>query len=70
MRRRTVSSPMIFTSTFCPGANDLLAGVPCDFRLDYGKHVRRSASLVAASSRSKRALFAASSAAGPAYLAE
>ena len=24
----------------------LLAGVPCDFRLDYGKHVRRSATLV------------------------
>jgi thiamine pyrophosphate-dependent acetolactate synthase large subunit-like protein len=27
----------------------LLAGVPCDFRLDYGKHVRRSATLIAAS---------------------
>jgi acetolactate synthase-1/2/3 large subunit len=26
----------------------LLAGVPCDFRLDYGKHVRRSATLIAA----------------------
>jgi acetolactate synthase-1/2/3 large subunit len=26
----------------------LLAGVPCDFRLDYGRHVRRSASLIAA----------------------
>lgn len=26
----------------------VLAGVPCDFRLDYGKHVRRSATLVAA----------------------
>jgi acetolactate synthase-1/2/3 large subunit len=26
----------------------LLAGVPCDFRLDYGKHVRRSAVLIAA----------------------
>lgn len=26
----------------------ILAGVPCDFRLDYGKHVRRSATLVAA----------------------
>ena len=26
----------------------LLAGVPCDFRLDYGKHVRRGATLVAA----------------------
>jgi acetolactate synthase-1/2/3 large subunit len=25
----------------------LLAGVPCDFRLDYGKHVRRSARLIA-----------------------
>lgn len=25
-----------------------LCGVPCDFRLDYGKHVRRSATLVAA----------------------
>ncbi len=24
----------------------LLAGVPCDFRLDYGRHVRRSATLV------------------------
>ena len=26
----------------------VLAGVPCDFRLDYGKHVKRSATLVAA----------------------
>ncbi|MEW6706065.1 MAG: thiamine pyrophosphate-binding protein [Pseudomonadota bacterium] len=26
----------------------LLAGVPCDFRLDYGKHLRRSATLIAA----------------------
>ncbi|WP_374660895.1 thiamine pyrophosphate-binding protein [Inhella sp.] len=26
----------------------LLAGVPCDFRLDYGKHVRRSTPLIAA----------------------
>ena len=26
----------------------LLAGVPCDFRLDYGKHVRRGAMLIAA----------------------
>jgi acetolactate synthase-1/2/3 large subunit len=26
----------------------LLAGVPCDFRLDYGRHVRRSAMLIAA----------------------
>jgi acetolactate synthase-1/2/3 large subunit len=25
----------------------LLAGVPCDFRLDYGKHVKRSATLIA-----------------------
>jgi thiamine pyrophosphate-dependent acetolactate synthase large subunit-like protein len=25
----------------------LLAGVPCDFRLDYGRHVRRSATLIA-----------------------
>lgn len=31
----------------------LLAGVPCDFRLDYGKHVRRSATLIAAN-RSRR----------------
>ena len=26
----------------------ILAGVPCDFRLDYGKHVKRSATLIAA----------------------
>jgi acetolactate synthase-1/2/3 large subunit len=26
----------------------LLAGVPCDFRLDYGRHVRRAATLIAA----------------------
>ncbi|TAK47755.1 MAG: thiamine pyrophosphate-binding protein [Betaproteobacteria bacterium] len=26
----------------------MLAGVPCDFRLDYGRHLRRSATLVAA----------------------
>jgi thiamine pyrophosphate-dependent acetolactate synthase large subunit-like protein len=26
----------------------ILAGVPCDFRLDYGKHVRRGATLIAA----------------------
>jgi acetolactate synthase-1/2/3 large subunit len=26
----------------------LLAGVPCDFRLDYGRHVKRSATLIAA----------------------
>lgn len=31
----------------------LLAGVPCDFRLDYGRHVRRSATLLAAN-RSKK----------------
>jgi len=31
----------------------LLAGVACDFRLDYGKHVRRSATLIAAN-RSRR----------------
>ena len=33
----------------------LLAGVPCDFRLDYGKHVRRSARLIAANRSSKDA---------------
>lgn len=26
----------------------LLAGAPCDFRLDYGRHIRRSATLIAA----------------------
>ena len=26
----------------------ILAGVPCDFRLDYGRHVRRGATLIAA----------------------
>ncbi len=26
----------------------VLAGVPCDFRLDYGKHIRRSSTLIAA----------------------
>jgi thiamine pyrophosphate-dependent acetolactate synthase large subunit-like protein len=26
----------------------VLAGVPCDFRLDYGRHIRRGASLIAA----------------------
>ena len=26
----------------------LLAGVPCDFRLDYGRHIRRAATLIAA----------------------
>jgi len=33
----------------------LLAGVPCDFRLDYGKHVRRSATLIAANRSPKDA---------------
>jgi acetolactate synthase-1/2/3 large subunit len=33
----------------------LLAGVPCDFRLDYGRHVRRSATLVAANRSRKDA---------------
>jgi acetolactate synthase-1/2/3 large subunit len=33
----------------------LLAGVPCDFRLDYGKHVRRSATLIAANRSTKDA---------------
>ncbi len=31
----------------------ILAGVPCDFRLDYGRHVRRSTTLIAAN-RSRR----------------
>lgn len=31
----------------------VLAGVPCDFRLDYGRHIRRSATLIAAN-RSRR----------------
>ncbi len=31
----------------------ILAGVPCDFRLDYGRHIRRSACLIAAN-RSQR----------------
>ncbi|MGA7324369.1 MAG: thiamine pyrophosphate-binding protein [Rhodomicrobium sp.] len=31
----------------------ILAGVPCDFRLDYGRHVRQSATLIAAN-RSRR----------------
>ncbi|KAB2916657.1 MAG: thiamine pyrophosphate-binding protein [Hyphomicrobiaceae bacterium] len=31
----------------------ILAGVPCDFRLDYGRHIRRSSTLVAAN-RSRR----------------
>jgi len=33
----------------------VLAGVPCDFRLDYGKHVRRSAKLIAANRSAKDA---------------
>ena len=33
----------------------LLAGVPCDFRLDYGKHVRRSATLIAANRSARQA---------------
>ena len=33
----------------------LLAGVPCDFRLDYGKHVRRNATLIAANRSPKDA---------------
>jgi thiamine pyrophosphate-dependent acetolactate synthase large subunit-like protein/acyl-CoA synthetase (AMP-forming)/AMP-acid ligase II len=33
----------------------ILAGVPCDFRLDYGRHVRRSATLIAANRSRKEA---------------
>ncbi|MFN3566420.1 MAG: thiamine pyrophosphate-dependent enzyme, partial [Burkholderiaceae bacterium] len=33
----------------------LLAGVPCDFRLDYGRHVRRSAKLVTANRSAREA---------------
>jgi thiamine pyrophosphate-dependent acetolactate synthase large subunit-like protein len=33
----------------------ILAGVPCDFRLDYGRHVRRNATLVAANRSAKEA---------------
>jgi acetolactate synthase-1/2/3 large subunit len=33
----------------------ILAGVPCDFRLDYGRHVRRSARLIAANRSRKEA---------------
>jgi acetolactate synthase-1/2/3 large subunit len=33
----------------------LLGGVPCDFRLDYGRHVRRSATLIAANRSRKDA---------------
>jgi len=33
----------------------ILAGVPCDFRLDYGRHIRRSSALIAANRSSKEA---------------
>jgi thiamine pyrophosphate-dependent acetolactate synthase large subunit-like protein len=33
----------------------ILAGVPCDFRLDYGRHVRRSSTLIAANRSRKDA---------------
>ena len=33
----------------------VLAGVPCDFRLDYGRHVRRSATLIAANRSAREA---------------
>jgi acetolactate synthase-1/2/3 large subunit len=33
----------------------ILAGVPCDFRLDYGKQIRRSATLIAANRSAKDA---------------
>lgn len=33
----------------------MLCGVPCDFRLDYGKHVRRNATLIAANRSAKDA---------------
>ncbi len=33
----------------------LLAGVPCDFRLDYGRHIRRSAKLIAANRGAREA---------------
>jgi acetolactate synthase-1/2/3 large subunit len=33
----------------------LLAGAPCDFRLDYGRHVRRSAALIAANRSAREA---------------
>lgn len=33
----------------------VLAGVPCDFRLDYGRHVRRGATLVAANRSAREA---------------
>jgi acetolactate synthase-1/2/3 large subunit len=33
----------------------LLAGAPCDFRLDYGRHLRRSAALIAANRSAREA---------------
>lgn len=33
----------------------VLAGVPCDFRLDYGRHIRRSSTLIAANRSRKEA---------------
>ncbi len=33
----------------------VLAGVPCDFRLDYGKHVKRQATLIAANRSAREA---------------
>ena len=33
----------------------MLAGVPCDFRLDYGRHIRRSAALIAANRGAREA---------------
>ncbi len=33
----------------------VLAGVPCDFRLDYGRHIRRSSALIAANRSAKEA---------------
>jgi acetolactate synthase-1/2/3 large subunit len=33
----------------------ILAGVPCDFRLDYGRHIRRNASLIAANRSAREA---------------
>jgi acetolactate synthase-1/2/3 large subunit len=33
----------------------ILAGVPCDFRLDYGKHVKRSATLITANRSAREA---------------
>ena len=33
----------------------ILAGVPCDFRLDYGRHIRRSATVIAANRSAREA---------------